>query len=112
MELWIVLVASVLVFLSFNMLMQRSFSRILLGLLVLSNAANLFIFVSPGLVKGLPAFIQDESLAGIPHADPLPQALILTAIVIGMGVLAFSLGLAMKMIKILGVSDVDELRGE
>jgi len=111
-EAWIVIVVAVLMALGFYLLMQRSISRIVLGLLVLSNAANMVIFTSPGLLRAKAPLIAGESLAGFPHADPLPQALILTAIVIGMGVLAFALGLVFKIKKILDIEDVDEMRQE
>ena len=112
MEVWIVLVIVVLFALSFWLLLQRSLSRMILAVLILSNAGNLLIFVSAGLERGISPIIKDESLAGIPHADPLPQALILTAIVIGMGILAFTLALAIKIKNSLNISDVDELRAE
>jgi len=109
MELWLVVVISALFVLSFYLLLQRSISRILLGLLVLSNAANLLIFTVPGLKRGISPIIKGDSLAGMPHADPLPQALILTAIVISMGVLAFALALSMKLKKWLQIEDVNEM---
>ena len=112
MEAWITIVVAVLIILGFFLLMQRSISRIVLGLVVLSNAANLVIFVAPGLLRAKAPLITGESLAGFPHADPLPQALILTAIVIGMGVLAFALGLVYKITKVLEIQDVDEMRKE
>jgi multicomponent Na+:H+ antiporter subunit C len=101
MELWLVPVIAVLFALAYYLLLQRSLSRIILGLLVLSNAANLALFVAPGLTRGW-----------VPETDPLPQALILTAIVIGMAVLAFALALSLKLKQKLGVDDVDQLRDE
>lgn len=112
MELWHSLVIGVLFGLSFFLLLQRSMSRILLGLLVLSNASNLLIFVAPGLTRALSPIMEGDTLKGQPHADPLPQALILTAIVIGMGILAFALALSMKIKKDLGIEDVDEMVDE
>ncbi len=110
MELWLVPVISVLLSLSFFLLLQRSLSRVILGLFVLSNAVNLLIFTAPGLFRGVSPIIPGESLAGIPHADPLPQALILTAIVIGMGLLAFGLGLCFKLKRRLNIENIDELK--
>lgn len=112
MEFWIIIVISVLFFLSFYLLLQRSMSRIILGLLILSNAANLLIFTSAGLERAISPIILGESLADQVHADPLPQALILTAIVIGMGVLAFALALSLKLKKLINIEDVDELGDE
>ena len=74
------------------LLMCRTPVKLLIGLVFLSNAINLLIFVAGGLTRGKPPLIPDGAagLSGI-YADPLPQALILTAIVISFGVLAFAL---------------------
>lgn len=60
----------------------------LVGILLLSQAANLIVFASGGLIHGA-APLADKD--GTPMADPLPQALVLTAIVIGFGILSFLL---------------------
>ena len=60
----------------------------LIGILLLSQAANLIVFASGGLFHGGPALLNNESPV---TADPLPQALVLTAIVIGLGILSFLL---------------------
>ena len=66
------------------MLRQRTFP-VIVGLSMLSYAVNVFIFASGRLVAGKPAII-DKAQAG--YADPLPQALVLTAIVISFGMTA------------------------
>ena len=69
------------------LVLQGSFVRILLGFVLLSNAANLFVLAmsgNPGR-KDAPVLVHE---AVVP-VDPLPQALILTAIVIGFGVIAY-----------------------
>lgn len=66
------------------MLRQRTWP-VILGLTLLSYAVNLFIFASGRLVTGLPAIIAKDA-AG--YTDPLPQALVLTAIVISFGMTA------------------------
>ena len=66
------------------MLRARTFP-VILGLTLLSYAVNVFIFVSGRLAVNLPAII-DKSAPG--YTDPLPQALVLTAIVIGFGMTA------------------------
>jgi multicomponent K+:H+ antiporter subunit C len=65
------------------MLRQRSFP-VILGLTFLSYAVNLFIFVSGRLAINAAPIIGTPT----PHADPLPQALVLTAIVISFGMTA------------------------
>jgi multicomponent Na+:H+ antiporter subunit C len=69
------------------LVLQGSFVRILFGFILLSNAANLLVLAmsaNPGR-KGAPVVLQE----GAPMVDPLPQALILTAIVIGFGVISY-----------------------
>lgn len=76
------------------MILRRGQIKLLLGLGLLSHAVNLLLFGSGGLTRGAPPIFLDKEnyrieLASIPHADPLPQALILTAIVISFGITAF-----------------------
>ncbi|MEX1024796.1 MAG: Na+/H+ antiporter subunit C [Planctomycetota bacterium] len=91
------------------LLLQRSIIEILMGLSLLSHTANLVIFTSAGLVlKQPPIIAAGETLPVTPHADPLPQALILTAIVISFGVTAFTLAVAWRANFMTGSINVDE----
>lgn len=91
------------------MLLQRSIFKIVIGLLLLSHAANLTIFVVGGLTKGgSPIAGKYDAIGGL--ADPLVQALILTAIVIGFGIAAFLLTLAVRTHKAMGSDDIDDMR--
>ena len=65
---------------------------VVLGLTLLSYAVNLFLFVMGRLVVGRPPIIQE----GGSYADPLPQALVLTAIVISFGMTAFVVILSLR----------------
>jgi multicomponent Na+:H+ antiporter subunit C len=69
------------------LILQRSFVRILFGFMILSNAANLLVLGASGRPDGKEAPIVLN--AATPMVDPLPQALILTAIVIGFGMSAY-----------------------
>ena len=71
--------------------LQSGFVRILFGFILLSNAANLFLLAMSGSPFGKQApVVLDEAVGGsLPPVDPLPQALILTAIVIGFGLTAY-----------------------
>ncbi len=69
------------------LILQNSFVKILFGFVVLTNAANLLVLSMSGNPAGKFAPIVGDA-AG-PLVDPLPQALILTAIVIGFGVTAY-----------------------
>lgn len=77
---------------------------VVLGMILLGFAANLFLFASGRLVTGLPGVIRDGVTD---HADPLPQALVLTAIVIGFGMIAFLVILALRARGDLGTDHVD-----
>jgi len=72
-------------------LLERSLTRVLIGFLLLGNATNLLILIMSGRAGTPPIWHDGGDEAGF--ADPLPQALILTAIVITFGVTAFLLAL-------------------
>jgi multicomponent Na+:H+ antiporter subunit C len=74
------------------LLLQRSPIRLILGLALLSHGVNLLLFSGGKLKRGLPPIILDKTTFSgeiSSFVDPLPQALILTAIVISFGVTAF-----------------------
>jgi multicomponent Na+:H+ antiporter subunit C len=74
------------------MLLQRSPIRLILGISLLSHGVNLLLFSTGRLQRGLPPIVADKAnfLGEIgAFVDPLPQALILTAIVISFGITAF-----------------------
>lgn len=74
------------------LLLQRELTRIILGLALLAHGANLFILLGAG-GRGRPTFIGGDPESFL---DPLPQAFVLTAIVIAFGVTTFLLGLAYR----------------
>ncbi len=79
---------------------------VVLGLTLLAYAVNVFLFAMGRLTIGQPAVI-DAAAAG--YTDPLPQALVLTAIVIAFGMTAFLIVLALKARGELGNDHVDGL---
>lgn len=93
------------------MLLRRSIVKLILGIMLLSHAINLLIFTTGGLHKGRPQFTGYGMESDIPNpTDPLPQALILTAIVIGFGITAFFLALMYRFYQVTGTEDLDELK--
>ncbi|MFP4146177.1 MAG: Na+/H+ antiporter subunit C [Halorhodospira sp.] len=94
------------------MMLRRSIVKLIIGLILLSNAANLLFFTAGGLTRGAPPLIPEgaEGPVGV-VADPLPQALILTAIVISFGVLAFALVLIRKAYQVVQADDLDQMKG-
>ena len=85
------------------LLRARTFP-VVLGLTLLSYGVNLFLFSMGRLVRGAPAIIEPGRST---MADPLPQALVLTAIVIGFGMTAFVVVLALRARADLGNDHVD-----
>ncbi len=93
------------------LILRRSLVKVIFGLILLGHAANLMIFTVGRLTKGAPAFVPQGTEAFVePFADPLPQALILTAIVIGFGVQAFTIVLFKRTYQSLGTEDLDKMR--
>ena len=78
---------------------------------VAADHANLLIFTAGGLTRGkAPIIAEGEAQAIYPMADPLPQALILTAIVISFGVLAFAMVLVHRTYQTIGTDDSDQMK--
>ncbi len=93
------------------MVLRRSLVKILVGLLLLGYAVNLLLFSSASLVPGKPPIIAPgEALPPPGFADPVPQALILTAIVISFGVTAFAIVLIRQAYLVSGTDDLYEMR--
>ncbi|MDX1588072.1 MAG: Na+/H+ antiporter subunit C [Oleiphilaceae bacterium] len=93
------------------MMLRRSLVKLVIGLMILSNAANLLIFTVAGMTRGAPPLIEYGALA--PEgavADPLPQALVLTAIVIAFGVLAFAVVLIHRAYQVVQTDDLDQMK--
>lgn len=89
---------------------RRSMVRMLLGLVLISNGANILIFLIGGITKGKAPIIQaDERHFTDIYADPIPQALILTAIVISFALTAFAIVLLHKVYSTTGSDDLDSL---
>lgn len=90
------------------LLLQKELLRVILGTVLLSHGAHLFILTMGGLRVGAPPILKE----GIQiYTDPLPQALILTSIVISFGVTSFLLVLAYKTFKSNHTDNLEELRG-
>lgn len=111
MELLLAITIGVLVSTSVYLMLDRNVLRFLFGLVLLSNAVNLVIFVAGRLTAGAPPLIPDGAYAPDGAvANALPQALVLTAIVIGFGLLAFALALVYRTYMSLGTVNSDEMR--
>ena len=111
MELMLAVTAGVLYASGLYLMLRRRLAQIIIGLGLLANGSNVLIFTAAGLTRSAPPLIAEGSI-GPPasYADPVPQALILTAIVIGFGVLAFSLVLAHRVHRSAATDDIDAIR--
>ncbi len=110
MELLFALMVGLLYGCGLYLLLRRSIVKVVVGLILLGNGTNLLIFTAGGLVRGRPPLVpSDATSVPPPYADPLPQALILTAIVISFGVLVFAVALVYRTYRALGTDDLDAL---
>lgn len=101
------IVAGVLVACGIYLLTERSLSRILMGVIVLSNGVNVLFLVASG-AAGRPAIVGRGDAAGM--SDPLPQAMVLTAIVITMAISAFVMTMAYRSFQVFGHDEVQDDR--
>jgi len=92
------------------LVMRRSIVKLILGLGLLGHATNLLIFTVGGLTRARAPMIPEGGEIVGAVANPLPQALILTAIVIGFGVQAFTLVLVHRAIQTVGKDDLDAMK--
>ncbi|MEV8465942.1 Na+/H+ antiporter subunit C [Fluviibacterium sp. DFM31] len=111
METLLSLTVGMLVAAAIYLMLQRDLLRFLFGLTLISNAANLLIFTSGQLTSGRPPLVPEGAKAPLPGvANALPQALVLTAVVIGFGLFAFSLVLTLRAYTDLGTLKTDDMR--
>ncbi|ASS90390.1 MAG: Na(+)/H(+) antiporter subunit C [Bacillaceae bacterium] len=108
MEIVTSIVAGILFMTATYLMLSKSLLRIIIGTGLLSHGAHLLILTMGGLKKGTVPLLDEHAAS---YVDPLPQALILTAIVISFGVTAFFLVLAYRSYQELGTDDMDQLRG-
>lgn len=102
MELLLALTAGCLYAAGIYLMLRRRLAQLIIGFGLLNNGTNILIFTSGGLTRAAPPILPPASpvLPAAPpvpppvFADPVPQSLILTAIVIGFGTMAFALVLA------------------
>ncbi|WNS74781.1 Na(+)/H(+) antiporter subunit C [Bacillus sp. DTU_2020_1000418_1_SI_GHA_SEK_038] len=108
MEIVMSIVIGVLFMSATYLMLSKSLLRIIVGTGLLSHGAHLLILTMGGLKRGTVPLLGEEASS---YTDPIPQALILTAIVISFGVTAFFLVLAYRAYKELGTDNMERLRG-
>lgn len=96
---------------SVYLLLSQSLVRILIGIALLGNGVNLLIFTAGRITRGVPPIIAEGAkVADASIANPLPQALILTAIVISFALFAFVLVLSYRAYEATGTDDTSKMR--
>lgn len=104
LSLVLIIVMAALMASGVYLLLERSLTRVVLGFLLIGNGVNLLILIMGGPAGFAPIF--DESLDPAQYNDPLPQALILTAIVITFAVSAFLLALIYRSWRLANADEV------
>ena len=113
MEALLALASGVLYAAGIYLMLRRRLAQLIIGLGLLSNGTNLLIFTAGGLTRARPPVVPEGAATLMqPYADPVPQALVLTAIVIGFGLTAFSLVLAHRVHATVGTDDIDDVGRE
>lgn len=108
MEILMSLLSGFLVATGVYFILTKSLLRVIFGTVFLSHGAHLMLLTMGGLKRGAPPVL---GINAATYTDPLPQALILTAIVISFGVTALFLVISYKAYKELGTDDMEQLRG-
>ncbi|MNC23139.1 Na(+)/H(+) antiporter subunit C [compost metagenome] len=109
MELLMAVTIGVLFAVGVYQLLAKSLLRIILGTALLTHGVHLLLLTMAGLKTGAAPFLGEKASS---YTDPLPQALILTSIVISFGVTAFFFVLAYRSYQTLGTDNMEELRGK
>jgi multicomponent Na+:H+ antiporter subunit C len=104
-NLSLILTASTLIGCGVYLILERSLTRVLAGLLLMGNGVNILFLISGGRAGGAPIV---GATGAADMSDPLPQALVLTAIVIALGTTAFLLAMAHRSWQLNGNDDVQD----
>lgn len=110
MEVLLAIMIGVLYAAGIYLMLRRSLVKLIIGVILLGNGANLLIFLLGRLAKGSPPVIPEGSKVFLEaYTDPLPQALILTAIVISFGLQAFAIVLVKRVFQVVKTDDIDKM---
>lgn len=109
MELITIVLAGILFGGAIYLILSKNIIRIIIGTALLSHGAHL-MFLTMGQLKRGAVPVLDDAVNS--YADPLPQALILTAIVIAFALTAFILMMALRTYKELGTNNIERLKGD
>src|SRR5690625_2695788 len=108
MEILMSIVIGIIFTVSVYLFLTKSILRVILGTLLLSHGVHLLLITMSELERGAPPLLNSGAES---YTDPLPQALVLTAIVISFGVTSFLLVMAYRTYEKHKTDDLEELRG-
>jgi len=110
MEFFLVILIGLFYGAGVYLILRRSMVKLLLGIMFLGTGANILIFLLGGVVKGKPPVIDETAkMFQDIYADPIPQSLILTAIVISFALTAFAIVLLKRFYALANTDDLDDL---
>lgn len=109
METFMTIIAGILFTVGTYLVLSKNLLRIILGTSIFAHGAHLMLLTLAGLKQGAAPLLGEQSGT---YTDPLPQALILTSIVISFALTAFFLVLGYRAYVELGTDDLEQLRGE
>jgi multicomponent Na+:H+ antiporter subunit C len=97
----------------YGVMVKRNLIKIIISLIIMESAVNVFIVMvgyrRDGIAPIMNKAMEADRFVGS-AVDPLPQALVLTAIVIGLGVTAMTVAIAMRLYERYGTYDIKEIR--
>lgn len=108
METFMIIISGILFTVGTYLVLSKGLLRIILGLSLFSHATHLMLLTINGLKKGAAPLLGEEAAS---YTDPVPQALILTSIVISFALTAFVLVLGYRTYVELGSDDMQRLKG-
>ncbi|ATH92971.1 MULTISPECIES: Na(+)/H(+) antiporter subunit C [Bacillus] len=108
MEILMAFIVGILFTAATYLMLSKSLLRVIIGTAVLSHGVHLLLLTMGGLKKGAPPILKNDTAS---YVDPIPQALILTAIVIAFGVTSFLLVMAFRAYQELKMDDMEQMRG-
>jgi len=108
METFMTIISGVLFTVGTYLILNKNLLRIILGLTLFTHATHLMLLAINGLKKGAAPLLGENAAS---YTDPIPQALILTSIVISFALTAFLLVLGYRTYVELGTDNMKQLRG-
>ena len=94
----------------FIIMVKHNLIKVIIGLNILETGVNLFLISVGYISKGTAPIFSKPSLKAVEMVDPVPQALVLTAIVIGVAVLSLALSLTIRLYHHYGVLDLRQIK--